>query len=64
MLCSKCAVDVIKAVRMLFAVMVEEIIHLGSATRMYQIVFFYIVVNNLKHRCVFVGVDNISDIQS
>jgi len=30
---------------------------------MYQVMLFYIIINNLEHRCIFVGIDNIANIQ-
>lgn len=52
-------VDVVQAVGMTCAVVIEKLIHLWTATGVKQIVLAHIVLQQPEHRAVQVGVDHI-----
>jgi len=55
MIPAEIAVDVVKAVGMTFAVVIEEFVHLRTAAGMNRIVSAYVVSNHRKHGALKVG---------
>lgn len=64
MLPAETVIDVVEAVRMPLAVVIEEIVHLRTAAGMQQVVLPHIIRNDPEHGLVEVGIDRISHVQA
>ena len=60
---AKAAVDVVEAVWVFAAVVIEKVVHLRAAAGMEQVVLANVVREDLEHRPVQVGIDQIADLE-
>ena len=61
---TKAPVDVVEAIQMSFAVLVEEVVHLRTAAGEQQVMRSHFIEHHLEHRTVEVGVDDAAYIKA